>query len=537
MSATKVLKAMAILAVFAATAAAQIKNVAVVESEIDAASGASADITSADVRQVTSALRREAVKNLPPDKYNIMTSETVLSQGSAVLEECADENCVITLGAKIGADYIVRGIVSKLRTRFTLSVEVYETDNGNLVASSSAVRSENVEDLVDKAAAVCAEMFEKFVSTESSRRKSAEMYAVVVRANPPKGGSVVRDPDLDEYRQGSAVKVTAKPAEGYVFTGWAGAVTDTAGTVTVKMDDNKMLVANFKSSAKSAVLQGYALVTSAYPPEGGSVTRSPDKEEGYAPGERVAVTAAAEHGYKFAGWSAASHGGKSKLKHTRDGGLMVTMDGDKAVAANFNRITFDFYFEPKYQFGLGTLPNTWGGVDVEFGWAWGAGAFFGFGATYGGGDYDDYADHRGTGVLGGGCLSIGNAYELVSKAQIVYGVSVGFWYVEESGYDTAYTVHNYYYDGYGQQYDIPQIYEERIAGEVSFNFLAPFVKLRHGIFEFTYRGLLGYKYSPIYDYSAGYVNYINIERKFGWNQHQLMIGFYLSGSKRWRPKL
>jgi len=108
-------------------------------------------------------LRREAVNNLPRGRYNVMTSETVQAQGSAVLEDCAEENCVIVLGSKIGADYIVRGIISKLRTKFTLSVEIYETENGNLVASSDPVRSDNIEELVEKAAAACADMYNIFL--------------------------------------------------------------------------------------------------------------------------------------------------------------------------------------------------------------------------------------------------------------------------------------------------------------------------------------------------------------------------------------
>jgi len=130
-------------ALFAASAHAQIKYVAVVETEVDAQSGAAAKLNKAEVRLMTTELRNVAVKNLPRDKYNIMTSETVMSQGSAKLEECAEENCVIALGAKIGADYIVRGIISKLGTSLTMSVEMYETEDGNLVATSGVVRSGN----------------------------------------------------------------------------------------------------------------------------------------------------------------------------------------------------------------------------------------------------------------------------------------------------------------------------------------------------------------------------------------------------------
>jgi len=143
-----------------------IKYVAVVETETDAQSGASAEMNPAEVRQITAALRREAVENLPRGTYNIMTSETVQSMGGAVLEECADENCVITLGSRIGADYIVRGTISKFGKKFTLSVEMYETDNGTLVASSEYVRADNTAELMDKAITASANMYRKFINPQ-----------------------------------------------------------------------------------------------------------------------------------------------------------------------------------------------------------------------------------------------------------------------------------------------------------------------------------------------------------------------------------
>jgi hypothetical protein len=168
MKTADIIKTAVWIALFAGMSVAGIKYVAVVESDIDEASGASEKISRADVRLVTAELRREAVKNLPPKRYVIMTAETVMAQGGAVLEECADENCVITLGSKIGADYIVRGTVSKLESLFTLQVEMYETDNGNLVASCDPVRSESIRELVEKAAVVCAEMSQTWLASHES---------------------------------------------------------------------------------------------------------------------------------------------------------------------------------------------------------------------------------------------------------------------------------------------------------------------------------------------------------------------------------
>jgi hypothetical protein len=155
-----------IIALFAGISTAGVKYVAVVESDVDEQSGASEKISRADVRLVTAELRREAVKNLPPKKYSIMTAETVIAQGGAVLEECAEENCVIALGSKIGADFIVRGTVSKMETKFTLQVEMYETENGTLVASCEPVRSESIGGLIEKAAEVCGNMFKTWVASQ-----------------------------------------------------------------------------------------------------------------------------------------------------------------------------------------------------------------------------------------------------------------------------------------------------------------------------------------------------------------------------------
>jgi uncharacterized repeat protein (TIGR02543 family) len=299
--------------------------VAVVETEIDAQSGVSADMSAAEVRQITAELRREAVKNLPRGKYNIMTSETVYAQGGAVLEECADENCVITLGSKIGADYIVRGIISKFKMWLTLSVEIYETENGNLVASSDPVRSENAAELLMKTAAVCAEMYRTFAESvaKSSAPSAPVTYTITAVADPAYGGTVFRNPNQTNYAPGTPVNLMAAPASGYKFTGWMGDTTGAANLLTVTVDGDMTLTANFQYFQ-----QTYSLTTNVYPSGGGFVIGNPGKNS-YTPGERVTVTATPENGYAFIGWTGAATGRKNRLT--------FTMDGDKSVTANFYR--------------------------------------------------------------------------------------------------------------------------------------------------------------------------------------------------------
>jgi len=177
MKTANIIKTAVWIALLAGMSVAGIKYVAVVETGVDERSGASSALNSAEVALITAELRRVAVENLPRDKYNVMTSETVQSMGGAVLEECAEENCVITLGSRIGADYIVRGTVSKFQNMLTLSVEMYETDNGTLVASFSPIRSESAVELLEKGATACGEMFRKFAGGKTltvRQQKNAE---------------------------------------------------------------------------------------------------------------------------------------------------------------------------------------------------------------------------------------------------------------------------------------------------------------------------------------------------------------------------
>ena len=255
-------------AVFGSLAFAQrvpVKNVAVIETEIDERSGAASDINKAEVSVITNEIRRAAVNNLPRGRFNVMTTETVQSMGAAVLEECAEENCVIALGSKIGADYIVRGIISKFAGDLTITVEMYETEYGMLVVTADPVHTVNLRELLEKTTAVCAAMYKKFLESSSPAATQAAApplpapppapaavtppplpaYSLRVGASPTVGGSVWRSPNQTNYTSGTVVTVTASPESGYTFTGWSGAVTDKTDRVTVTMDGDKRLTANF----------------------------------------------------------------------------------------------------------------------------------------------------------------------------------------------------------------------------------------------------------------------------------------------------
>lgn len=114
-------------------------------------------------------------------------------------------------------------------------------------------------------------------------------------------GVVVNEenPPLMLFPPGTTVTLTARPFGGVVFTGWSGAVTSSELEVSVTLNTDKTVTANFAAA--------YSL--SLPPVTGGSVTRSPlGVSTGgdaylYPKDQLVTLTAVPATGYEFGGWS------------------------------------------------------------------------------------------------------------------------------------------------------------------------------------------------------------------------------------------
>lgn len=127
----------------------------------------------------------------------------------------------------------------------------------------------------------------------------------------------------ESYPAGTVVKLTATPAQGFVFSGWSGACTGTTAC-TVTMNSNQTVVATFAPAPPTTYGLTVQVVGS------GSVTGTgiacgTDCTERYAVGTVVALTATPAQGFVFSGWSGACTGATCTL----------TMDSDKGVTATF----------------------------------------------------------------------------------------------------------------------------------------------------------------------------------------------------------
>lgn len=75
---------------------------------------------------------------------------------------------------------------------------------------------------------------------------STETYTLTTFVNPSGAGSI--SPSGGEYESGVQVTLAASPSGGYSFGNWSGSASGTASTITIAMDSDKSLTANFRTT-------------------------------------------------------------------------------------------------------------------------------------------------------------------------------------------------------------------------------------------------------------------------------------------------
>ena len=148
----------------------------------------------------------------------------------------------------------------------------------------------------------------------------AETFTITASANPAAGGNVTGG---GTYMQGASCTLTATANTGYTFTNWTkndGTVVSNNATYTFNVTESGAYAANF-------TLNSYMVTASANPVEGGTVTGGGT----YNHGQNITLTATANEGYTFTGWS----DGVTTNPRT------VTVTGPATYVANFELQSFN----------------------------------------------------------------------------------------------------------------------------------------------------------------------------------------------------
>ncbi len=170
----------------------------------------------------------------------------------------------------------------------------------------------------------------------------AGIYSLTIL--PSDNGSITVNPVRDLYTPGETVTLMAVPDLGYILTAWGN---DGAGSTTnplvLTMDGDKTVSATFETAPL------YSLNVTANGP--GIVATDPPGTQ-FTAGSTITMTATADSGYVFTGWSG------DLVSNLNPYQLLI--DGNKNIVANFglaNDVVSDDFS------GCGTLNPMWTWVD------------------------------------------------------------------------------------------------------------------------------------------------------------------------------
>lgn len=137
-------------------------------------------------------------------------------------------------------------------------------------------------------------------------------------------GGVEFNPPGSNFVPGTVVTLTVYPHPGYRFTGWSGSVTGTSNSITVTMDGDKTVYANY---VELPVYYTLNLSTTGQ----GTVSANPVGPT-YLKGTFVTVTATPESGCTLLGWD-------GNTSATPNSSINLLMDSDFSITANFSSLS------------------------------------------------------------------------------------------------------------------------------------------------------------------------------------------------------
>jgi uncharacterized repeat protein (TIGR02543 family) len=151
-------------------------------------------------------------------------------------------------------------------------------------------------------------------NTTATATFTQDEYTITLTANGL--GSIDASPDQVTYHYGDSVALTAIPDLDWMFVAWSGDLTSSENPASLLITGNTTVTATFTDEkVLTIIIVG-----------GGTVTKHPNQPF-YDDGTVVTLTAVADPGWTFTGWSGDVTGDVTPAA--------LLMDGDKAVTAAF----------------------------------------------------------------------------------------------------------------------------------------------------------------------------------------------------------
>lgn len=165
-------------------------------------------------------------------------------------------------------------------------------------------------------------------------------YTLNTMVEPAEAGSITREPELEQYKEGTQVKLKATKNFGYQFKEWqdaTGVAVSTQAETTVTMDGDKTMKAVFEA------VPVYTVTTDVINDADrslGSITLTPNDHDGkYEAGTKITATANESKILKFLNW--ADENENAGASATRE----VTVNSNMTLVANYEVQDFIAVFD------------------------------------------------------------------------------------------------------------------------------------------------------------------------------------------------
>jgi uncharacterized repeat protein (TIGR02543 family) len=219
---------------------------------------------------LTDKVREIATKNLPMEDFNVLKQDVITKMigEEELYRSCKEGVCIGDLAKKTNANYGARCDVIMFENRLVLKFELYSVNEEAIFETFTDYGVKNFDGMLASLEARLPATFKKMVSVSEKAQADAKNKAA------------------EQQRQETA----PKPEPPKTHT----------------------------------------VATAANPPDGGTVSRSPNYTAYYA-GTQVTIVAVPRTGYTFAGWS----GGPASASNNI---ITVTVENNLTLTANFQRI-------------------------------------------------------------------------------------------------------------------------------------------------------------------------------------------------------
>ena len=177
------------------------------------------------------------------------------TEGTTAISTSASYTFVITTNRTLVANYVINS--------YTLTATASPLAGGTITMSPSQVKYDHGSNVLLTAIPATGYRFTNWTEGGTILSTSAayqinvtrnralvanftlNSYGLTLLINPSAGGSVTKNPDQASYDSGTSVILTATINSGYTFTSWSGDASGTTSPITIVMNGNKSITANF----------------------------------------------------------------------------------------------------------------------------------------------------------------------------------------------------------------------------------------------------------------------------------------------------